>query len=184
MGQLETREALDRLPDLTTRTAVSVLIETGLRSVDCLRLPSDPITVDEAGAPYLRFFTTSSHARRSFRSPRQLTDRIRRQQRDLTARFGTAPPLLLPRVRANLDGTIAFSYGTLSRRLGKWLSVCEVRDATGKPVRVTAHQFRHTVGTQMINNNGSGRHHPANARPLKPGDDGALRDDQGPDAPP
>src|ERR1039458_5164719 len=56
------------------------------------------------------------------------------------------------RVRANLDGTIAFSYETLNRRLGQWLSVCEVRDATGHPVRVTAHQFRHTVGTRMINN--------------------------------
>jgi len=30
--------------------------------------------------------------------------------------------------------------------------VCEVRDANGQPVRVTAHQFRHTVGTRMINN--------------------------------
>jgi Phage integrase family len=55
-------------------------------------------------------------------------------------------------VRANLDATIAFSYATLNRRLGQWLSVCDVRDAIGRPVRVTAHQFRHTVGTRMINN--------------------------------
>jgi hypothetical protein len=33
MGQLERDETLDRLPDLTTRTAVVVLIETGLRSI-------------------------------------------------------------------------------------------------------------------------------------------------------
>ena len=51
MGQLERDEILDRLPDLTTRTAVMILIETGLRSIDCLRLPYDPITTDEAGAP-------------------------------------------------------------------------------------------------------------------------------------
>jgi hypothetical protein len=56
MGQLDDEKALDRLPDLTTRTAVVILIETGLRSVDCLRLPHDPITADEAGAPYLQFF--------------------------------------------------------------------------------------------------------------------------------
>ena len=36
--------------------------------------------------------------------------------------------------------------------MGQWLAVCEVRDANGQPVRVTAHQFRHTVGTRMINN--------------------------------
>ena len=55
ISQLERDETLDRLPDLTTRTAVTILIETGLRSVDCLRLPFDPITADEAGAPYLKF---------------------------------------------------------------------------------------------------------------------------------
>jgi Phage integrase family len=123
-----------------------------LRSVDCLRLPYDPITVHEAGAPYLRFFNHKLSREAIIPVSQQLTDQIRGQQHDLTARFGTAPPLLLPRVRANLDGTIAFSHGTLSRRLEKWLSVCEVRDATGHPVRVTAHQFRHTVGTRMINN--------------------------------
>jgi integrase len=42
MGQLETEESLARLPDLNTLTAILILIETGLRSVDCLRLRYDP----------------------------------------------------------------------------------------------------------------------------------------------
>jgi integrase len=152
MGQLETDEALDRLPDLTTRTAVAILIETGLRSVDCLRLPFDPVTVDQAGAPYLKYFNHKLSREAIIPISQRLTGQIRRQQHDLTERFGTAPPLLLPRVRANLNGTIAFRPGTLSRRLEKWLQTGDVRDATGRPVRVTAHQFRHTVGTRMINN--------------------------------
>ncbi len=53
MGQIEHEDNLQRLPDLTTRTAIAILIETGLRSVDALRLPFDPVTVDQAGAPYL-----------------------------------------------------------------------------------------------------------------------------------
>ena len=152
MGQLETDQALDRLPDLTTRTAVRILIETGLRSVDCLRLPFDPVTSTQAGAPYLKYFNHKLSREAIIPISQRLTDQIRRQQHDLSERFGTAPPLLLPRVRANLNGTIPFSYATLSRRLEKWLEAGEVRDATGKPVRVTAHQFRHTVGTRMINN--------------------------------
>ena len=40
----------------------------------------------------------------------------------------------------------------LNRRLGQWPADGEVRDATGRPARVTAHQLRHTVGTRMINN--------------------------------
>jgi hypothetical protein len=51
MGQIEHPDNLARLPDPTTRTAIVILIETGLRSIDALRLQFDPITVDAAGAP-------------------------------------------------------------------------------------------------------------------------------------
>jgi hypothetical protein len=40
----------------------------------------------------------------------------------------------------------------MSGRLSRWMVDCDIRDATGKPARVTAHQFRHTLGTRMINN--------------------------------
>jgi hypothetical protein len=53
MRQIESEANLARLPDLTTVTAIVPLIEAGLRSVDALRPPFDPITVDSAGAPYL-----------------------------------------------------------------------------------------------------------------------------------
>jgi integrase len=152
MGQLEREDVLARLPDLTTQTAVVILIETGLRSVDCLRLPYDPVTIDQAGAPYLRFFNHKLSREAIIPISDRLVAQIRRQQHDLRERFAAAPPVLLPRVRANPDGALAFGWCTLNRRLGRWLSDCEVRDATGRAVRVTAHQFRHTVGTRMINN--------------------------------
>jgi integrase len=152
MGQLETDQALARLADLTTRTAVMIRIETGLRAVDCLRLAFDPITVDEAGAPYLRFMNHKLSHEAIIPISDRLCEQIRRQQADLTEQFAAAPPFLLPRVRANQDGSVAFIYTTLNRRLGEWLRTCDVRDAVGQAVRVTAHQFRHTVGTRMINN--------------------------------
>ncbi|MDP8909602.1 MAG: hypothetical protein M3N47_10920, partial [Chloroflexota bacterium] len=55
MGQIDNDDNLARLPDETTRALVVVLIETGLRSVDARHLPFDPVTTDQAGAPYLRF---------------------------------------------------------------------------------------------------------------------------------
>ena len=152
MGQLENPENLDRLPDLTTRTAVVILIETGLRSVDCLRLPYDPITVDEAGAPYLRFFNHKLTREAIIPISQQLLEQIRRQQQDLDERFAARPPILLPRVHANPDGIRPFQWSALNQRLRRWVTDCGIRDATGQPVRVTAHQFRHTVGTRMINN--------------------------------
>jgi integrase len=152
MGQLETQENLDRLPDLTTRTAVVILIETGLRSIDCLRLRYDPITTDEAGAPYLVFFNHKLLREAIIPISKRLLAQIRRQQQDLAERFAKPPSILLPRVRANPDGEIPFSWGTLGRRLDRWLADCEVCDVPGKRVRVTTHQFRHTVATRMVNN--------------------------------
>jgi integrase len=152
MGQLQTDDALDRLPDLTTRTALVILIETGLRSVDCLRLPFDPVTTDEAGAPYLRFFNHKASKDAVIPISDRVLAQVRRQQRELRDRYGTAPRFLLPALRKNPDGQRALSWSTLNRRLARWLADGDVRDAAGQPVKITAHQFRHTVGTRMINN--------------------------------
>jgi integrase len=153
MGQLEADENLARLPDQTTRTAVRLLIETGLRSVDALRLPFEPITRDQAGAPYL-VFTNHKLAREAVIpiSDRVLTE-IRRQQAELRARWPAGPPpWLFPRPWQNADGHYPLGGGTLNRRLKRWLADCDIRDAHGQPARVTSHQFRHTVGTRLVNN--------------------------------
>lgn len=106
-AQLETDQALDRLPDLTTRTGARILIETGLRSVDCLRLPFDPITVDESRAPYLRFFNHKLSREAIIPISERLTMQIRSQQLDLTERLGTAPPFLLPRARTSTGPSLS-----------------------------------------------------------------------------
>ena len=152
MGQLQGDEALNRLPDLTTRTAVVILIETGLRSVDCLRLAFDPVTADEAGAPYLRFVNHKASKEAVIPISDRVLGEIRRQQDDLRERYDTAPRFLLPAIRKNPDGQRALSWSTLNRRLQRWLTDGDVRDAAGRPAKITAHQFRHTVGTRMINN--------------------------------
>jgi hypothetical protein len=35
--------------------------------------------------------------------------------------------------------------------LYQWLTACDVRDAAGQPVHLTPHQWRHTLGTRLIN---------------------------------
>ena len=153
MGQIESEANLDRLPDLTTRTAIVILIETGLRSVDALRLPFDPVTTDQAGAPYLRFTNHKLSREAIIPISQRVLEQIRAQQRDLDERFGQPrPPYLLPALKANADGSRPLTWGAMSRRLTRWMLDCDIRDATGQPARVTAHQFRHTLGTRMINN--------------------------------
>jgi integrase len=35
--------------------------------------------------------------------------------------------------------------------LESWLRTCDVRDEHGRPVHLTAHQWRHTFATRLIN---------------------------------
>jgi integrase len=153
MRQIESEENLARLPDLTTRTAVLILIETGLRSVDCLRLRFDPVTTDQAGAPYLVYFNHKLSREATIPISQRLLAQIRRQQADLRPRYpDSEPAYLLPRVRANADGRHPFRHATLSTRIHAWVRDCDIRDAQGRPVRITPHRFRHTLGTRLINN--------------------------------
>jgi hypothetical protein len=60
-------------------------------------------------------------------------------------------PVLFPRLTTNIDGTRAVSGGTYREALYRWLENCDVRDEHGKPVHLTPHQWRHTLGTVLIN---------------------------------
>ena len=55
MAQLESGQALAKIPHATTRHLVIVLIETGLRGEDACNLPFNPVLTDSSGWPCLRF---------------------------------------------------------------------------------------------------------------------------------
>jgi integrase len=125
MGQIESEHNLARLPDLTTQTAIVILIETGLRSIDALRLPFDPITVDSAGAPYLLYTNHKLGREAVIPISQRLLEQIRRQQADVARRYTLEQRhYLLPAVRSNPDGRLPFSWDTLRRRLARWLAAC------------------------------------------------------------
>jgi integrase len=152
MGQIESEHNLVRLPDLTTQTAIVILIETGWRSIDALRLPFDPITVDAAGAPYLLYTNHKLGREAVIPISQRLLEQIRRQQTDVARRYTPEQRhYLLPAVRSNPDGRLPLSWDTLRRRLARWLRDCEIRDATGGPVHITPHPFRHTLATRLVN---------------------------------
>jgi len=152
MGQIDNDSNLAALPDETLRTLLVVLIETGLRSVDARHLPFDPVTIDQAGAPYLRFCNHKLSREAIIPISQRLLGQIRRQQTELRSSYGFDPPLLLPRKRANPTGERAMDGHYVNLRIARWMTDCGICDACGRPARVTSHQFRHTLGTRMINN--------------------------------
>jgi integrase len=151
MGQIENEENLAKLPSLTARTVVKILIGTGLRAGDALSLTIDALSEDSAGAPYLRYFNHKLGRERYIPVSDALAEQIRRQQAHVRGRFESCPHLL-PRGRCNPDGSQAFSYATLISQLRRWAQVCDIREADGTRAHITAHRFRHTLATRMINN--------------------------------
>jgi hypothetical protein len=76
---------------------------------------------------------------------------IRDQQAYVPAAWPDGTPWLFPDSKANLDGTKYVPYFALQRRLRSWQARIGLHDEAGQPVTVSAHQFRHTLGTRLIN---------------------------------
>ena len=51
----------------------------------------------------------------------------------------------------NLRGDQPIKSSVYRRALYRWLEDCDVRDEHGRPVRLRPHQWRHTLGTYLIN---------------------------------
>ena len=62
MAQLESDEALAKIPRTTTRNLVVVMIETGIRGGDACNLPFNPMLEDSSGWPCLCFEASKTRA--------------------------------------------------------------------------------------------------------------------------
>lgn len=152
MAQLEHPANLDRLPDATTRALVVVIIETGLRANDACRLPFNPVIDDSSGWPCLRYLNAKMAAEQVVPLSATAAAAIRDQQTDLKRRWPPhGPAVLFPAPHSNPDGDRPFNYATLRSRLAQWQDDIDLRDDAGQPTRISAHRFRHTLGTRLIN---------------------------------
>ena len=152
MAQLECPDNLSRLPDDTTRHLLVLIMETGLRANDACALPFNPLIADSVGWPCLKFYNAKMAREQLIPLSEKASQSIRAQQALLLDRWSSGCARLFPSPHANPDGARSFSYATLRGRLVHWQRTIDLRDETGQAVSVTAHQFRHTVGTRLINN--------------------------------
>jgi integrase len=150
MAQMESDAALGAITDSTTRHLVIVIMETGLRASDACRLCADCLVTDSVGWPCLRFMNTKVAQEQLIPLSPKAADAIRTQQAELTQRASTSP-WLFPAPRANPDGARPFTYSALRQRMTRWQAEIDLHDSAGRPVQVSAHQFRHTLGTRLLN---------------------------------
>jgi integrase len=146
MAQVEQPSNLDRWDNPAFRVVTMVLVRCGLRVNDALRLKADCVLTDAEGAPYLRY--VNHKMKREALVP--VDEEVRAEVIAQQARAGSSP-WLFPRPMKNPDGRFPSASGTYREALYRWLRHCDVRDEQGRPVHLTPHQWRHTLGTRLIN---------------------------------
>ena len=151
MAQLEAPANLARLANPTVRHLVVLLIETGIRGGDASVLAFNPIVNDSVGGACLRFDNSKVGIEQLIPISTKAADIVLAQQDHVRARWPQGSPWLFPGIAENRDGTKPYAHGSLSHQLGNWQKAIGVHDEAGQQVRVHAHQFRHTVGTRLIN---------------------------------
>jgi len=151
MCQLESEASLAQLQNPTVRHLVVVLMETGLRGGDACTLPFNPIIEDSVGWPCLRFDNVKVGIEQLIPLSAKAAGAIRAQQDHVHSIWLQGSPWLFPGIFDNDDGIKPYAHSSLSQQLRTWQARICLHDEAGQPVRVHAHQFRHTLGTRLIN---------------------------------
>jgi integrase len=150
MAQVEQPANLARQKNPAYRLTTLILIRCGLRISDALGLPFDCTVADDTGAPYLRYRNNKMKREALVPIDDELLALIRDQQQRILDQY-PAGAALFPRPSANPDGKAPIDSHTYRYGLYRWLADCDIRDEHARPVHLTPHQWRHTLGTVLIN---------------------------------
>ncbi len=151
MAQVEQPASLARQDNPACRLITLILIRCGLRVSSAAGLAFDCLVADADGAPYLRYYNTKMKREALVPIDEDLRGEIAGQQQRTLQRFPAGAQVLFPRQTSNLDGRRPVSCHTYRGALYRWLADCDIRDEHGRPVHLTPHQWRHTLGTGLIN---------------------------------
>ena len=150
MAQLETTEALTKFPHPTGRVLAEILMRAGLRRGDACHLAIDCLRRDPQGAPYLHYRNRKMNRDALVPIDDALAATIAAQQATVLSRYPGAKFLLLSILR-NPDGVLPYCEGSFGGQLRSWLLTLDARDELGRPAQVTAHRWRHTYATRLVN---------------------------------
>jgi integrase len=151
MVQLEQNTNLDQWDNTVYRLVTIVLMRCGLRVSDALKLPTDCVVTDTDGAAYLRYFNHKMKRDALVPIDEELHGLLAEHQHHIRARWPDRTPCLFPRPTKNIEGNQPVASTTYRLALYRWLQRCDIRDEHQRPVHLTPHQWRHTLGTRLIN---------------------------------
>jgi integrase len=142
------QQHLDALPTTVLRMVV-ILLECGLRIGELCTLTPDCLICDDKHEWYLRFYQRK--AKKEHVIPlvnEQVIAALQAQQQEIRDRYGVDWPWLFPGAR---NPRHPFLQSNFAQALNAWAIERNIRDRSGKLWRFQSHQFRHTVGMRLIN---------------------------------
>lgn len=128
---------------------VIILMETGRRVSEVVSLTFDCLELDSDNDWLLRVREQKLKRVRLIPISATCVNAIKKQQKYVIDSEEYASPLLFPSQRESKSPTVSACY--VNRALKKLAETNNIVDSNGVVWRFSSHQFRHTVGTQMIN---------------------------------
>ncbi|HWR15513.1 MAG TPA: tyrosine-type recombinase/integrase [Terriglobales bacterium] len=124
---------------------VLILQECGMRINELLQLPLDCLSQDARGVFYLRYLQGKVRRENAIPVSQEIT-RVVQEQQEAVRERGKPSALLFPSERGR-----PIRQASFTQAINHLAYTHQIKDAMGKLFRFQSHQFRHTVGTRMIN---------------------------------
>jgi integrase len=164
---VQVHEHLHRWRDPHGRFLTELMLGAGLRVGDAAALGFDPLVFDDDGHPYIHYWNHKMRRDAFVPIDRALFAKLREQQQRVAERYpdqhraflATPAPRslpyiglrLIPRSHVDRNGHEPFKTATYRQQLGIWVTECGITDEAGRPAAITAHRWRHTYATDLIN---------------------------------
>lgn len=134
----------DLRPDIMR--IVLLLQVCGMRISEILQLPFSPLIKDQEGDYFLQYYQSKLQKDHSLPVPPEVADIISIQQKYIIEKFGDKSIYLFS---SKLNTPIL--QKNFNDNLNKLSYTKKILDSDGKIFHFHSHQFRHTVGTRLIN---------------------------------
>lgn len=146
------REHLETL-DTTMLRMVTILLECGLRISELCTLSFDCLIRDDKQDWYLKFYQIKLKQEHVIPLVNEtVVAVIQAQQEDTQAQWeGKSPYLFTRPLKRSRGQPLPFVSMTFANRLNRWALEKNVRDRYGRLYHLQSHQFRHSVGMRLIN---------------------------------
>jgi integrase len=147
---IQLNQNLDDLPPSIKRM-VLILQEGGMRIGELCRMPINCLMQDVHGDWFLRYYQYKMKKEHSIPISREVAAVIQEQQQAVREECNKEFPYLFPSLRHWKKGR-PIKQKVFADTLNRLAYDKDIRDANGCLWHFQSHQFRHTVGTRMINN--------------------------------